>query len=79
VGRTVPRLEEIARHTVAYERICRSVGVVVPGGSCYWGCRTCSELRGNALKIGAPKEIEPGESRVAMTPDSAAQLQKAGL
>jgi NAD(P) transhydrogenase subunit alpha len=30
------------------------------------------------LKIGAPKEIEPGESRVAMTPDSAAQLQKLG-
>jgi NAD(P) transhydrogenase subunit alpha len=30
------------------------------------------------LKIGAPKEIEPGESRVAMTPDSALQLQKLG-
>jgi NAD(P) transhydrogenase subunit alpha len=30
------------------------------------------------LKIGAPKEIEPGESRVAMTPDSAGQLQKLG-
>ncbi|GAA5065826.1 Re/Si-specific NAD(P)(+) transhydrogenase subunit alpha [Roseibacterium beibuensis] len=30
------------------------------------------------MKIGAPKEIEPGESRVAMTPDSAAQLQKLG-
>jgi NAD(P) transhydrogenase subunit alpha len=30
------------------------------------------------LKIGAPKEIEPGESRVAMTPDSATQLQKLG-
>ena len=30
------------------------------------------------MKIGAPKEIEPGESRVAMTPDSALQLQKLG-
>ncbi len=30
------------------------------------------------MKIGAPKEIEPGESRVAMTPDSAGQLQKLG-
>ncbi len=30
------------------------------------------------MKIGAPKEIEPGEARVAMTPDSAAQLQKLG-
>jgi NAD(P) transhydrogenase subunit alpha len=35
-------------------------------------------MRGNALKIGTPKEIEPGEARVAMTPDSAAQLQKLG-
>ncbi|MFO1175677.1 MAG: Re/Si-specific NAD(P)(+) transhydrogenase subunit alpha [Paracoccaceae bacterium] len=30
------------------------------------------------MKIGAPKETAPGESRVAMTPDSAAQLQKLG-
>ena len=30
------------------------------------------------MKIGAPKEIAPGENRVAMTPDSAAQLQKLG-
>ncbi|MGP1356482.1 Re/Si-specific NAD(P)(+) transhydrogenase subunit alpha [Roseicyclus sp.] len=30
------------------------------------------------MKIGAPKEIEPGESRVAMTPDSAQALQKLG-
>ena len=30
------------------------------------------------MKIGAPKEIEPGEARVAMTPDSALQLQKLG-
>ncbi len=36
------------------------------------------KLRGKTLKIGAPKEIEPGESRVAMTPDSAIQLQKLG-
>jgi NAD(P) transhydrogenase subunit alpha len=50
----------------------------MPRTSCYGGGRTCSEQRGNALKIGAPKEIEPGESRVAMTPDSAAQLQKLG-
>ncbi len=28
--------------------------------------------------IGAPKEVFPGEARVAMTPDSAAQLQKLG-
>ncbi|MBF9031572.1 Re/Si-specific NAD(P)(+) transhydrogenase subunit alpha [Rhodobacterales bacterium HKCCE3408] len=30
------------------------------------------------MKIGAPKEIEPGEARVAMTPDSAQALQKLG-
>ena len=30
------------------------------------------------MKIGAPKEIFEGESRVAMTPDSAVQLQKLG-
>ncbi|WP_420397197.1 Re/Si-specific NAD(P)(+) transhydrogenase subunit alpha [Nioella sp.] len=30
------------------------------------------------MKIGAPKEIESGENRVAMTPDSAVQLQKLG-
>ena len=30
------------------------------------------------MKIGAPKEIETGENRVAMTPDSAVQLQKLG-
>ncbi|MDD9716076.1 MULTISPECIES: Re/Si-specific NAD(P)(+) transhydrogenase subunit alpha [Dinoroseobacter] len=30
------------------------------------------------MKIGAPKEIFPGENRVAMTPDSAVQLQKLG-
>jgi len=30
------------------------------------------------VKIGAPKEIETGENRVAMTPDSAVQLQKLG-
>ncbi|WP_417628885.1 Re/Si-specific NAD(P)(+) transhydrogenase subunit alpha [Pararhodobacter aggregans] len=30
------------------------------------------------MKIGAPKEIFPGENRVAMTPDSALQLQKLG-
>ncbi|GAB4266070.1 MAG: Re/Si-specific NAD(P)(+) transhydrogenase subunit alpha [Pararhodobacter sp.] len=30
------------------------------------------------MKIGAPKEIFPGENRVAMTPDSARQLQKLG-
>ena len=29
-------------------------------------------------KIGTPKEISPGEARVAMTPDSAIQLQKLG-
>ena len=28
--------------------------------------------------IGTPKEIEPGENRVAMTPNSALQLQKLG-
>ncbi len=33
---------------------------------------------GLALKIGAPKEIFAGENRVAMTPDSALQLQKLG-
>jgi len=35
-------------------------------------------MRGRTLKIGAPKEIEAGEARVAMTPDSATQLQKLG-
>ncbi|MEM9319721.1 MAG: Re/Si-specific NAD(P)(+) transhydrogenase subunit alpha [Pseudomonadota bacterium] len=30
------------------------------------------------MKIGAPKEIEPDEARVGMTPDSAVQLQKLG-
>ncbi|MEM9709423.1 MAG: Re/Si-specific NAD(P)(+) transhydrogenase subunit alpha [Pseudomonadota bacterium] len=30
------------------------------------------------MKIGTPKEIFPGEARVAMTPDSAKQLQKLG-
>ncbi|MEE9454816.1 MAG: Re/Si-specific NAD(P)(+) transhydrogenase subunit alpha [Paracoccaceae bacterium] len=30
------------------------------------------------MKIGAPKEIFPGENRVAMTPQSAVQLQKLG-
>ena len=30
------------------------------------------------MKIGALKEIFAGENRVAMTPDSAAQLQKLG-
>jgi NAD(P) transhydrogenase subunit alpha len=35
-------------------------------------------MRGSALKIGAPKEIEAGESRVAMTPESARALQKLG-
>ncbi|MDJ1009157.1 MAG: Re/Si-specific NAD(P)(+) transhydrogenase subunit alpha [Paracoccaceae bacterium] len=30
------------------------------------------------MKIGAPKETFPGEARVAMTPESAAQLQKLG-
>jgi len=31
------------------------------------------------LKIGTPKEVLEGESRVAMTPDSAVQLQKLGF
>jgi NAD(P) transhydrogenase subunit alpha len=30
------------------------------------------------VKIGSPKEVAAGEARVAMTPDSAAQLQKLG-
>ena len=30
------------------------------------------------MRIGTPKEITTGESRVAMTPDSARQLQKLG-
>lgn len=33
---------------------------------------------GQALKIGTPKEVYPNEARVAMTPESAAQLQKLG-
>jgi len=31
------------------------------------------------LKIGTPKEIFDGENRVALTPDSALQLQKLGF
>ncbi|TYO90651.1 Re/Si-specific NAD(P)(+) transhydrogenase subunit alpha [Oceanicella actignis] len=30
------------------------------------------------MKIGAPRELHPGEKRVALTPDSARQLQKLG-
>ena len=30
------------------------------------------------MKIGSPKEVQAGESRVAMTPDSAVQLRKLG-
>ena len=30
------------------------------------------------MRIGAPKEVFPGEARVAMTPDSAVALQKLG-
>ena len=30
------------------------------------------------MKIGTPKEVYEGENRVAMTPDSAKQLQKLG-
>ena len=30
------------------------------------------------MKIGTPKEVLEGEARVAMTPDSARQLQKLG-
>ncbi len=36
------------------------------------------DLGGIGLKIGTPKEIFPGEARVAMTPESAVQLQKLG-
>ncbi len=32
----------------------------------------------STVKIGTPKEIFEGENRVAMTPDSALQLQKLG-
>ena len=31
------------------------------------------------MRIGSPKEIAEGEKRVAMTPDSALQLQKLGF
>ncbi|MEH6720418.1 MAG: hypothetical protein V7704_16175, partial [Aurantimonas endophytica] len=30
------------------------------------------------MKIGTPRESHPGERRVALTPDSAARLQKLG-
>ncbi|MDG1010496.1 MAG: hypothetical protein P8O69_11040, partial [Amylibacter sp.] len=30
------------------------------------------------MRIGTPKELFEGEARVAMTPDSAVQLQKLG-
>jgi NAD(P) transhydrogenase subunit alpha len=32
-----------------------------------------------SMKIGAPREVHPGERRVAITPDTAAQLQKLGF
>ncbi len=38
----------------------------------------CAGYGGPRVKIGAPKEIFEGENRVAMTPDSATQLQKLG-
>ncbi len=34
--------------------------------------------RDGDVEIGSPREVFPGESRVAMTPDSAKQLQKLG-
>ena len=34
--------------------------------------------QGDIVKIGAPREVHEGEARVAMTPDSARQLQKLG-
>ena len=33
---------------------------------------------GSAMKIGVPREIGPGERRVAIVPDSARQLKAAG-
>jgi NAD(P) transhydrogenase subunit alpha len=41
-------------------------------------CATGTIKRGAAMKIGALTEIFEGENRVAMTPDSALQLQKLG-
>ncbi len=43
-----------------------------------WGPRLLTEGGERILKIGALKEIFAGENRVAMTPDSALQLQKLG-
>ena len=41
--------------------------------------RQCAIKKGTeTLKIGTPKEVFDGENRVAMTPDSALQLQKLG-
>ena len=37
------------------------------------------DAEGDELKIGAPKEIFEGEARVALTPESAVQLQKLGF
>ena len=31
------------------------------------------------MRIGSPKEVMPGEARVAMTPESAAQLQNSDM
>jgi NAD(P) transhydrogenase subunit alpha len=45
---------------------------------CYGTSVLASAKEGMTVKIGAPKEVEAGEARVAMTPDSAAQLQKLG-
>ncbi|MBY6137127.1 hypothetical protein KUV61_14930, partial [Nocardioides marinus] len=40
--------------------------------------RRPGKTRGKAVKLGTPKETFPGENRVALTPDSARQLQKLG-
>jgi NAD(P) transhydrogenase subunit alpha len=51
----------------------------MPHGTGFMRQRDGSEnTGGNRVRIGAPKEITPGEARVALTPESAAQLQKLG-
>ncbi|KIC14133.1 hypothetical protein RA21_20295, partial [Leisingera sp. ANG-DT] len=43
------------------------------------GVAGTGETRGTKkVKLGTPKETFPGENRVAMTPESAVQLQKLG-
>ena len=53
-------------------------GPLYPSAAVVMGAGATKNWRECSVKIGALKEIEEAEARVAMTPDSAAQLQKLG-